>query len=353
MKELGKTKCKYLVDFFKEKILDGDILKGDKMPSEYEIVKKYKMSRHTVRRAFLILKQEGYVIAKQGSGYFCSYDVMIKNDKKQIWILFTEKNRIYDKILLGIQNTMKDSQYTFTVRYTNNDSKKEEQLLKEALFYPVAGLIIEPIRCQIICPHMKSYVRLQNHKIPFVMIQGLYPQMEEKDCIVKNDMKGSYLSTRYFIRRGYRNMIGIFCSDTYSGIEQHRGYVKALQEYGIFYDPQRIIWFHEEDQGEKPSIGLKLLIKQGIKIEGILCQTDKLALEVKKVLKEYGKQIENKIEVIGNIGLEEEMSGRTGVVYCFEKMGEYAMIQLKNYIENRRVEEIATKLEPRFLIGSR
>lgn len=353
MKEQSKTKCQYLVDFLKEKILDGDILKGDKMPSEYEIVKKHKVSRHTVRRAFFVLKQEGYVIAKQGSGYFCSYEIVTNNKKKQIWILFPEKSRIYDKILLGIQNMMKDSSYEYTVQYTHNDSKKEEQLLKEALFYQVAGLIIEPIRCQIICPHMRAYVRLQKHKIPFVMIQGMYPQMEEKDSIIKNDMKGSYLSTRYFIRRGYRNMIGIFCSDTYSGIEQHRGYVKALQEYGIFYDPQRVIWFHEEDRKEKPFVGLKMLIKQGLDIEGILCQTDELALEMKTFLKEWENKIEEGIEVIGNIGVEEEMGGRTGVVYCFEKMGEYAMKRLKDYIEDREVEEMIIKLEPRFLISSK
>ena len=32
------------------------------------------------------------------------------------------------------------------------------------------------------------------------------------------------------------------------GLERHKGYVKALQESGIAYDPDDVVWFHTEDR---------------------------------------------------------------------------------------------------------
>ncbi|WP_028044512.1 GntR family transcriptional regulator [Candidatus Stoquefichus massiliensis] len=50
----------------------GEIQKGEKIPSENELCKKYDVSRITVRNALADLENEGYLIKKQGKGTFAT-----------------------------------------------------------------------------------------------------------------------------------------------------------------------------------------------------------------------------------------------------------------------------------------
>ena len=53
-------------------IESGEIQKGEKIPSEHELCKKYDVSRITVRNALAELEDEGYLIKKQGKGTFAT-----------------------------------------------------------------------------------------------------------------------------------------------------------------------------------------------------------------------------------------------------------------------------------------
>lgn len=46
---------------------------GDRLPSENELTKKYKVSRHVVRQALKDLVAEGRVVVHQGTGYFVNH----------------------------------------------------------------------------------------------------------------------------------------------------------------------------------------------------------------------------------------------------------------------------------------
>ena len=53
-------------------IESGEVKRGEKIPSEYELCEKYKVSRITVRNALSELESEGYLIKKQGKGTFAT-----------------------------------------------------------------------------------------------------------------------------------------------------------------------------------------------------------------------------------------------------------------------------------------
>ena len=63
-----------------------------------------------------------------------------------------------------------------------------------------------------------------------------------------DDAGGGYLVTKHLLDSGRRNIAGFFKADDRQGIERHKGYVKALQEHGIAYDPDKVVWFHTEDR---------------------------------------------------------------------------------------------------------
>ena len=135
-------------------------------------------------------------------------------------------------------------------------------MLEDILTKDIDGLIIEPAKSQILCRHMNLYGLLDKYQIPYVFIQGVYSQMKDKPHILMDDCQGGYLVTKYLLDMGHENLLGIFKADDFQGQERHKGYVKALQEAGYNYDPDRVIWFHTEDRKTKPGLMTRLLLDQ-------------------------------------------------------------------------------------------
>jgi GntR family transcriptional regulator len=61
-----------LKELIKENIENGDWLPGDKIPSEYQLISEYNISRNTVKKALEDLVQDGLLYRVQGKGTFVS-----------------------------------------------------------------------------------------------------------------------------------------------------------------------------------------------------------------------------------------------------------------------------------------
>lgn len=83
-----------IVEDIKKKIISGDLVAGDKLPSIKDMTKIYQVSSITVRNSLSILSNEGYIITKERSGCFVKRS---ENDK--FFLNFNELTNIKDPIL--------------------------------------------------------------------------------------------------------------------------------------------------------------------------------------------------------------------------------------------------------------
>ena len=74
-KEKGTKKPKYMVlyDRLRQNIIDGVYKSGDRLPSKRVLADRYSVSVITAERVYELLIAEGYVTAREKSGYFCEY----------------------------------------------------------------------------------------------------------------------------------------------------------------------------------------------------------------------------------------------------------------------------------------
>ncbi|MDQ7862157.1 winged helix-turn-helix domain-containing protein [Peribacillus frigoritolerans] len=64
------VKYRMVVEQMEKEILDGKYTLNTKLPTEEELMKKFDVSRNTIRKAINILVEQGYIYQVQGSGIF-------------------------------------------------------------------------------------------------------------------------------------------------------------------------------------------------------------------------------------------------------------------------------------------
>jgi len=324
----GRAKYYVLMESLKKDITSGKIKPGDKIPSENELSATFSVSRHTVRKAIAILENEGLLEATHGLGTFCTERLRNNISSKNIAVVTTYiSDYIFPRLIQGMDKILTDHGYSIILKNTGNSQKNEAKALEDILTKNIDGLIIEPSKSEIYCKHVHLYELFDKLQIPYIFIQGTYPQMKDKANIIMDDVQGGYLLTKYLIDLGHKHIVGIFKIDDSQGTARHKGYIKALNEAGIPYDPDFVITFHTEDRAKKPAAMIEQFVKESRNMDAIVCYNDQIAVEVIHVLDSYGVQVPEDISITGydnSIIAESGSIKLTTVSHPKEKLGEMA-----------------------------
>jgi DNA-binding GntR family transcriptional regulator len=68
--DAGITRYLQLYSILSQSLADGEFKSARALPSEPDLVARYRVSRTTVRRALLLLEQEGRILRRRGSGTY-------------------------------------------------------------------------------------------------------------------------------------------------------------------------------------------------------------------------------------------------------------------------------------------
>ena len=331
-----------LMDDLKTKIMSGEIAQGDKLPSENVLSRTYGISRQTVRKAIELLGNEGLVHAEHGKGTFCSNRAKPKGTSKNVAVVMTYlSNYIFPYVIRGIDEVLEQDGYSIFLKSTHNSRRMEAKCLEDLIQKEIDGLIIEPSKSQIFCRNTNLYHMLDSYNIPYVFIQGIYHGMEDKPYVLLDDYKGGYEITQFLIESGHRKIAGVFKADDMQGRERHRGYVKALQDHQMIYDPNFVIWYHTEDMQTLPYTLIKELKKKE-QFDAIVSYNDEIALEVIRGLEEIGVRVPQDISVTG---FDDSAFGKnfrvplTTVQHPQEQLGEAAANLLIQLMKGNVTEE--------------
>lgn len=300
-----KPKYQYqvIIDDIKSKILSGEYNVLEKIPTEFVLQEIYNVSRHTVRKAILELSNEGFLRSEKGSGTYVSNDYQSRSgenaNNKTIGVITTYiSDYIFPSIIRGIEGRLNEDDYSLLLASTNNDVKQEKKALEMMLSYGVDGLIIEPTKSNLYNPNIAYYLSFKEQDVPFIMINAYYEELDVP-YLCLDDVQSSYLATKELISKGHTQIGLISKTDDLQGKFRMKGYIKALGETKLPFQPELVFSYDTESKPDLSTNLKKFLNENRNTLTAIVCYNDEVGFVVANLCRQLDISIPEELSIIG------------------------------------------------------
>lgn len=309
-------------------------------------MKRFNVSRYTIRRAVGDLENEHYIYRIQGGGMF------VQNWKKD-WTNI-EKNKvigvisthmadyIFPSIISGIDSVVADKGYSLIVGNTLNNYERERQTILNMLDLKIAGLIIEPTESAMPNPNLDLYQQVENYRIPTILFHSTYPGFNFP-ALLTRDKEAEEDLIRCLFELGHTNILGVFQINDQQGVDRMSGMIKAYQDEEIPTTKANTIMYQSSDPIEGIVDKVDLMLKGNPNITAIACYNDQLATLLISHLQKNGIRVPEDISVVGfdNYGMAAIISpSLTTAVHPKRKLGEDTDKMILKMIDGQTVEKV-------------
>ena len=294
------TKYKYdkLANSLREQITEGALCPGDKLPTESELVAQFSVSRQTVRQALSLLKKDGFIETRQGSGSIIKNRFLNSDNdgaSKTIAVITTYIGEyIFPDILRAIEEVLTENHYHIMVFATKNRVDNERRILSDVLEIPLAGLIVEGTKTALPNPNIDLYNKLERRGMPIVFIHASYPDLHSAVQVRADDKDGGISATEYLISNGHKRIAGIFKSDDLQGHLRYAGYTEAMLAHNLQIIDENVLWYTTESSKTISLLGIQVLAG----CTAVVCYNDEVAIQLLNLLKQENVRVPDDMSVM-------------------------------------------------------
>lgn len=297
-----QPKYKIVIEEIKSWLFEEQFLPHQKLPTETQLMDRFSVSRHTIRRAIGDLEVENYLYRIQGGGiYAADWKEKQTNQTptKTIAVLTTHiADYIFPNIIVGIEKVLSEHSFSLLLASTHNDPLVERKSLENLLSQPIEGMIVEPTKSSHPSQNIGIYKNMKNNNIPCLMINSAY-QDSDFPRITMDDFKGGYMATEHLLELGHVEILGIFKTDDQQGVKRMNGFISAYQQNPSVSSIGQFITFQTNEEKKELPERIRAVLKQANKPTGIFCYNDQVAVQVISIAKELGIDVPNELSIVG------------------------------------------------------
>ena len=306
----------------------------------YDIAKKLQLAPSTISRGLKRHSsvsertQERILKTAEEMGYRANtFAINLRNRKTStIGIIVPKLNSYFmSQVIAGIEGVVNNAGYTLLISQSLEDVSKEIINVQTMFDNRVAGLLVSLAENTKETSHFN---RIQKQGIP-VLFFDRTPVGSDLPAITINNESAGYKLTRHLIEQGAKNIVHI-TGNQLSNVYRERlvGYKRALQEFGLPFEPQNLLI---NDLSEQAGIDAAHYILK-VKADGVFVANDHCAASCMHELKHRGRKVPEDILIAGfNNDMISRIvdPGLTTVDYPGFQMGELAAKNLLAHIAQR------------------
>ncbi len=272
----------------RDRIISGEFLPLQPIPSQQQLMEVYKVSLITVRRALERLTAEGYITREHGRGCFVApSDGWLANRKQttQIGVIVSNlPNSFFPEIIAGIEECLAGKAANLVIAHSRWEAAVEQAQIGHFLDQGCAGLIISPSQTP------PDYQALARTGVPFVFINHYFPA-PEFSYVVTDDWDGAQQAGRHLIELGHRRIGAIIGGrGKQTAQEREEGFLSALRAAGAAAGDDWLVR-QETFTYEEGERGMRELLLRHPELTAVFCSSEILALGAASALFASGRRI--------------------------------------------------------------
>jgi len=349
-------------------IKNGSLPSGGKLPTEYELMEHYKVSRITVSKAMRELKDEGFIVRYPNRGSFVAGqqtdESLIHEDAGKTpekasaqmveiaCILPSINDNFSLSMINGITSAFDEETYLIHL-FQSRNSSVENYLLQHCLENGMAGIILFP-QDQPFFSDQLLFMLLK--KYPLVLIDRNLPHLDTSYVIEDNEAAGA-LCLNHLAELGHRRIVFATSTsrDTFSVASRISGVQKAAAEHSL---PENAIQIFDEIGCDKPYCNYqdafqKLVTEEGI--TAIITAESTTCIYLHGLLSSIGLKIPGQVSLITFDKPYSDTVPASFFTHINQSeylMGRQAGLLLKDRLENHNMEVYHQVVAPVLELGS-
>jgi GntR family transcriptional regulator, arabinose operon transcriptional repressor len=295
-------KYRQIYDALKQAISSGRYQKGQRLPSEAELVKAFGASRLTVNRALRELQLGGVIDRRVGSGSYVSAEA---SQGYTFGLLIPElgQTEIFEPICRGMAELELEEPHVLLWGKSPANSQDVERLAHEScrqwIGKRVSGVFFAPLEYtgQKDVINVRIAELFEEAGIPLVLIDRdivPYPERSRHDVVGIDNRRAAFVLTRHMLTAGCKRLIFVGRLESApSCIARSAGFYDAVLESGLDFSQDAIRHVDPADASD-----IRRIITEK-RPDGIVCSNDFTAAHVMRVLEDLSLSVPSDVRVAG------------------------------------------------------
>jgi DNA-binding LacI/PurR family transcriptional regulator len=298
--EKSQPKYDTVKEYLRTQIVQDTIPFGSRLPSETELMKRFAVSRTTVRQALAELASEGLVERRQGSGTY-RVDPSTRQQRRErtmfVGVWFNRPTGpLYGPMVAGIRDEL--SCWSYHAVFEGGSETGDERLGIDSLVRKgLDGFIVSP-SSDPGDPH-DPIIEIVRRGLPLVLVDkrlGKY----QTDLVCTNNHMGVEALVRHLLELGHRR-IGFIGTHGVSSVEERLGGFRlTMRRAGLTVEPEWIDVNRDVFHDYGRAAGSRMLsLSPDRRPTAIFGANDPVAESVAQVACEQGLHVPRDLSVVG------------------------------------------------------
>jgi GntR family transcriptional regulator of arabinose operon len=282
------------------RIDEGVLVSGEKLPSESQLCTQFGVSRNAVRQAIHNLIHEGLVESIKGVGTFCRTRLPESPLSSNIGLVeYFISSYIYPEIIRGCYNTLSRKGFALLLNQSEYNLEQERTILQELRKKKVGGIIIAPIYGAGDRSNAMLLEEIQNEGIAVVLCDDYFPGRNFSSVTLDYHTCGEEAAAHLW-KKGHRK-IGIFYQKDFL-VKANR--MKGVLDFlGRQEAPVRAAWmvgFNGQGPTSEASATAERFLKATKELpSAFVCGNDEDALRLIEAAERQGVRVPDDLSVVG------------------------------------------------------
>lgn len=236
--------------------------------------------------------------------------------------------------IAGVSSVLSEHYYSFLILRNRNQEHQCDG-------YIVTGLLKN---------ETQEFAQYAKERERPVVLFG-HTDIPDVDCIDVDNIAGAKTAVSHLLRQGHRSiaMVNVREDKDYTA-DRLEGYKQALEENGIAFDPDLVLYASNSVDGGE-SAADELMKRQ--KVSAVFCATDTIAIGVSSKLKNHGYSIPGDISLVGFDGLGHQLLASPTITTIKQPIYELGRLLADTLLDrlSGRKERVNRMVSPTLMLG--